>query len=170
MLESGALVTDGKYKRIMVRVIELSPSRVQGSLGAASKLNRDPGFIRDLMAHGQAQADEFLTALEFEHAWRHQDEQAVMSFFADDVTFVSSPPFPDRDPAAGVDHLSSLVTELLAGIMIDTSEKQVARDRIVWTVRAESRSRAPRFEGQAEITLQAGKITTLRLGPRAPTR
>jgi NTE family protein len=73
MLEAGVLARDSRYKSIMVRVIELSPSRLPRSLGVTSKLNRDPAFIRDLIAHGQAQADEFLTALSFEQAWRAGD-------------------------------------------------------------------------------------------------
>src|SRR5215210_8051566 len=85
MLEEGRLVRDDKYKQIVVRVIELSRSRFSRSLGTASKLNRDPHFIRALMAHGEARAGEFLTALAFENAWRSRDPAAVMGFFADDA-------------------------------------------------------------------------------------
>ena len=70
MLEEGHLVRDGKYKQIVVRVIELSRSRFSRFLGTASKLNRDPHFIRDLMSHGEARAEEFLAALAFENAWK----------------------------------------------------------------------------------------------------
>ena len=42
LLEEGALAPDGKYRTIVVRVIELSRSRLSGGLGPASKLNRDP--------------------------------------------------------------------------------------------------------------------------------
>ena len=47
MLEQGRLSRDSEYKHIVVRVIELSRSRLSLSLGAASKMNRDPGFIQD---------------------------------------------------------------------------------------------------------------------------
>ena len=50
-------------------VIELSRSQLPGGLGPTSKLNRDPAFIAGLMAHGEARAGEFLTALAFESAW-----------------------------------------------------------------------------------------------------
>ncbi len=36
---------------------------------AASKLNRDPRFIQDLIAHGEQRAGEFAAALAFERAW-----------------------------------------------------------------------------------------------------
>src|SRR5215211_3204755 len=42
LLEEGLLSPGGKYKQIVVRVIELSRSRFSRSLGTASKLNRDP--------------------------------------------------------------------------------------------------------------------------------
>src|SRR3712207_6935764 len=42
LLEEGLLSREGKYKQIVVRVIELSRSRFSRSLGTASKLNRDP--------------------------------------------------------------------------------------------------------------------------------
>lgn len=154
----------------MVRVIELSPSRMSRSLGVTSKLNRDPAFIRDLIAHGQAQADEFLTALSFEQAWRAGDPSAVMSFFADDLEFSSTQPFPDAPATRGAEHAGAFVRHHLTAIVIDATKKQVARDRVVWTLKARSGSTRSRAEGQAEITLGAGKITSLRLGPSAPSK
>jgi NTE family protein len=168
MLEAGLLASNDKYKSIVVRVIELSPSRLRRSLGAASKLNRDPVFIRDLIAHGQAQADEFLTALAFEQAWRDQDSHAVISFFADDVDFVSSPPFPEVGPTQGADRVGSFLREHLKTILVDATKKQVARDHVVWTVKVQSRGPGARAQGKAEITLRGGKIASLRLGPTTP--
>jgi NTE family protein len=73
LLEEGRLAADGRYRQIVVRLIELSRPRLSRSLGTASKLNRDPGFIRELIAHGEARAEEFLAALAFEGAWRRRD-------------------------------------------------------------------------------------------------
>src|SRR5262249_44321339 len=53
LLEAGLLAADGTYRKVMVRVLELARSRVSRSLGAASKLNRDPAFIRELIEHGE---------------------------------------------------------------------------------------------------------------------
>jgi hypothetical protein len=43
-------------------VIELSRSALPRA-SAASKLNRDPRFIQNLISHGEQQATEFLAAL-----------------------------------------------------------------------------------------------------------
>jgi NTE family protein len=59
LLAEGRLADDGRYKQIVVRVIELARPRLSRSLGTASKLNRDPAFLRDLIAHGEARAAEF---------------------------------------------------------------------------------------------------------------
>ena len=59
--------------------------RLSRALGPASKLNRDPGFIRELIAHGEDRAAEFLAALAFEAAWRAGDADAVLACFADDA-------------------------------------------------------------------------------------
>ena len=52
LLEEGVLAPGGRYRPIMVRVIELSRSRLSAWLGAASKLNRDPRVHRRADRHG----------------------------------------------------------------------------------------------------------------------
>src|SRR5256885_10895770 len=42
-------------------------SRLSAVTGAASKINRDVSFIRELIAHGEQQADEFRLARSEEH-------------------------------------------------------------------------------------------------------
>jgi hypothetical protein len=78
-----------------MRVIELTRPPRSRSLGTASKLNRDPGFLRELIDHGEARAEQFLAALAFEDAWRRGDPAAVLACFAADAELVSAPPFPD---------------------------------------------------------------------------
>ncbi len=60
MLDQGLLTPDGKYRPIVVRVIELSRSGVSRPLGARTKLNRDPAFIQALLAHGEHAWPNFL--------------------------------------------------------------------------------------------------------------
>jgi len=168
MLEAGLLAAGNGYKPIMVRIIELSPSRVPHSLGVTSKLNRDPRFLRDLIAHGRAQADEFLTALGFERAWRERDPGGVMAFCADDVEFESSPPFTARARSVGAERLGAFLDAHLGNIAMDATKKQVAGDSVVWTVRKHTRRAGSRERGEAAITLRAGKVTSLRLGPSPP--
>ena len=93
LLDDGLLATGGKYKQVVVRVLEL-PARSSRAVGPASKLNRDPAFLRDLIPHGRRQADVFLTALAFEQQWRTRDVAAVRRFLADDVELTLGHPLP----------------------------------------------------------------------------
>jgi NTE family protein len=165
LLEEGLLSPGGKYKQIVVRVIELARSRFSRSLGTASKLNRDPHFIEDLMSHGEARADEFLAALAFEDAWRSRDLEAVVNFFAEDAELVSSAPFPGDGPYNGKARIRSFLTEYLAEeIRMDLTKKQVARDGVTWTVRAAKGDEPTnRAEGVVEAEFWEGKIKALRL-------
>jgi len=165
LLEEGLLSPEGKYKQIVVRVIELSRSRFSRSLGTASKLDRDPRFIEELMSHGEARAEEFLAALAFEDAWKSRDLEAVVSFFAEDAELVSSAPFPGNGPYNGKARIRSFLSEYLAEeVRIDLTKKQVARDGVAWTVRA-AKGEEPtnRAEGVVEAEFWEGKIKALRL-------
>jgi NTE family protein len=166
LLEAGLLSPDGKYKQIVVRVIELSRSRFSRSLGTASKLNRDPRFIEDLMSHGEARAEEFLVALTFEDAWRSRDPDAVASFFTEDAELVSTAPFPSRGSHRGKRQIRRFVAKHLAGdVRVDLTRKQVARNGVAWTVRLLGGDGShDRAEGVAEAQFREGKIKALRLG------
>jgi NTE family protein len=54
LLEEGRLADDGRYKQIVVRLIELARPRLSRSLGTASTLNRDAPFTRVLVANRRA--------------------------------------------------------------------------------------------------------------------
>src|SRR5829696_4476661 len=171
LLEEGLLSPGGKYKQIVVRVIELSRSRFPQSLGTASKANRDPRFIEDLTSHGEDRAEEFLAALAFEDAWRSREPDAVMGFFADDAELVSVAPFPGRGPYRGRGQIRPFVADHLAEeVRVDLTKKQVARNGVAWTIGL-LRGEEPvnRVEGVAEAEFREGKIKTLRLsaGTRA---
>jgi NTE family protein len=168
LLAEGRLAADGKYKQIVVRVVELARPRLSRSLGTASKLNRDPAFLRDLIAHGEARAAEFLAALAFEAAWRRGDAQAVLACFADDAELVSGPPFPDRGSLRGRGQIGRFVRQhLTTGLHVDPTRKQVARDRVTWTVKAYRDAAGAAGEpvlGRAEAEFRDGRVTALRLG------
>jgi len=171
LLERGLLSADGKYKHIVVRIIELSRSRFSRSLGTASKLNRDPRFIEDLMSQGETQAEEFLAALAFEDAWRNRDADAVMNFFAEDAELVSSAPFPSQGSHSGKTQIRNFVAEHLARhIRIDLTKKQVARNAVAWTVRLPGDEGSnDRSEGVAEARFRDGKLKALRLSNETQT-
>jgi hypothetical protein len=52
---------------------------------------------------------------------------------------------------------------LTTGVHVDPTRKQVARDRVTWTVRA-SRDGGEPILGRAEAELRSGRVATLRLG------
>jgi NTE family protein len=171
LLEEG-LLAPGRYKPVVVRILELPRSRLSGlsrALGAASKLNRDPAFLRDLWAHGEDRAEEFLTAIAFEDAWRDRDVDRVLGYVADDAEVVSAAPFPTfgptRDAAVARPFLRERLTE---GMTVDATRKQVARDRVTWTVRTAADAGAEdagrRVRGRVEARFSAGRITSLRIG------
>jgi NTE family protein len=166
LLDEGLLDGGGRYKQIVVRLVELARPRLSRSLGTASKLNRDPGFIGELLAHGEARAGEFLAALAFEQAWRRRDPAAVLACFADDAELTSGPPFAEVGVLRGRRQIGRFVRErLTAGVHVDPTRKQIARDRVTWTVRA-YRGDDPndRIEGRAEAELRDGRVTAFRLG------
>jgi NTE family protein len=165
LLEEGRLADDGRYKQIVVRLIELARPRLSRSLGTASKLNRDPAFIGELLAHGQARAEEFLAALAFERAWRDRDPAAVLGCFADDAELWSAPPFPERGGLRGRQRIGRFVREhLTTDLHVDPTRKQVAGHRVTWTVRAWRDDPDRRVQGHAEAELRDGKVVALRLG------
>ena len=161
---SSRLAADGRYQQIVVRLVELARPRPSRSLGTASKLNRDPGFIRDLIAHGEARAAEFLAALAFEQAWRRRDPAAVLACFADDAELSSEPPFPDIGVLRGRRQIGRFVRErLTTGLHVDPTRKQVAGHLVTWTVRAYRDDPAEPVQGRAEAELRDGKVVALRL-------
>ena len=166
MLEQGRLPQDDKYKQIVVRVIELSRSRLSRTLGTASKQNRDPRFIQDLISHSELRAEEFLAALAFEAAWKSRDPEAVMAFFADDATLTSSAPFPKGVRYEGRTRIRSFVTEHLAReVRVDLTSKQIAQNGVAWKVRTPAGDDvANRVHGVAEVVFRGSEIESLRLG------
>jgi NTE family protein len=168
LLEAGLLQAGGKYKQVVVRVIELSRDSLPGARGA-SKLNRDPLFIQNLIAHGEQRAGEFLAALAFERAWADNDVAAVMASFAEDAELVSVPPFTGHRSHRGSGQARQFVREQLsAGVRMDLTRKLIARERVTWTLRRRDEQAGTELSGQAQAQFQDGKITSLRLGPLPP--
>ena len=89
----------------------MSRSDKSQKLGAASKLNRDPDFLDELIDQGEDSAAEFVAALGFEQAWRSGDSDALLeSYFADDARSAPLPRSP-RGPRAGSAGVRDFVTE-----------------------------------------------------------
>jgi NTE family protein len=160
LLDEGLLASDGRYKHIVVRVLELS-----WSLGTVSKLNRNPSFIRRLMTHGDERAEQFLAALAFEGAWRDKDVDSLMRFFSDDAVLVSARPFSSsRGARHGTEAIRAFIEQHITGdVVIDLTRKQTVEDRVTWTVRRQQSDRRKAVRGIAQAEFRADKVTSLHL-------
>jgi NTE family protein len=156
-----------EYRPVVVRQIEMS-----WPLGAASKLDRSPSFIRRMMSYGERRAGEFFGALAFEEAWASGDPDAVSRFFAEDAEVRVGAPFRDRPSYKGERQIRDFVQECLAehDIRIDPTKKEVAGEAVTWTVRVSPRlsgaeQDAEPAEGTAEAVFEGGKIKSLTFAP-----
>lgn len=160
LLAEGLLV-GGRYKQVTVRVLELRRPRQTRLLGPASKLNRDPRFLRELMDQGERQAEEFLAGLAFERAWRADDLDPVLRILAPDVELTSSPPFLTRELLRGSE-VHAAVADLRRGARLDLTREQLTHDRATWTVRLDGTTDV---RGQVEVEFRDRRVVRLRFGP-----
>jgi NTE family protein len=161
LLADGLLV-GGKYRQVTVRVIELDRPRSAQLLGPTSKLNRDSRFIRDLMRQGERQAEQFLTALAFERAWRRKDVDAVAGFLAEGAELESIDPFPEHAGVRG-QQLRDVLSRLCRDVRLDLTRKQLTRDQAGWTVRIDGAE--PVRRGRVDAKFRDGQLVHLRIGP-----
>ena len=157
LLAEGVLV-GGRYKHVTVRVLEFARPPSSRLLGPTSKLNRDARFLRELMAQGEQQAEEFLATLGFESAWRAKDIDAVLGHLAPDVR-------ADRRPAPFARAVAATrarrVAELCRAVR-DGPHPQAAHPRPGGVGRAAATARAA---GRIEAEIVDGAVTALRIGP-----
>jgi len=165
LIDTGELVSNS-YRPMIIRVIEMVRSKQSQAWGAASKLNRDPAFLDGLIEHGKARADQFVTALDFENAWRSGDRDLMVDFFADDAEFSSTAPFAERSIQRGQDAVRLLIdTWLAAGLRVDPTRKQIAGDTVTWRVRSSKANPGERKVGSAQARFVDGRVVSFRLGP-----
>jgi NTE family protein len=168
LLDEGLLTPSGRYGHLVVRIIELSRSRTSRLWGPASKLDREPGFLRQLMDQGALQAIEFLTALGFEDAWGRHDADGVARFLADDAEADSAAPFPAHGPARGRAEVRRFLQDHFASaVCMDLNRKQVVRDHVTWTAHGQVEQGGPAVEGRCEVTFDGSTVTRIRLGATA---
>ena len=156
-----------EYKPVVVRQIEMSLP-----LGAASKLDRSPSFIRRMMGYGERRAEEFFAALSFEEAWASRDPEAVLGFFAEDAEIRLGAPFRDRAFYRGEREVRDFVREYLANndVRVDPTKKEVVGEAVTWTVRisphlSEDEQDVEPAEGTLEAVFEGAKIRSLTFAP-----
>lgn len=165
LIDTGELVSK-TYRPVIIRVIEMVRSKQSQAWGAASKLNRDPAFLDGLIEHGKARADQFVTALAFENAWRGGDRDLMVGFFADDAQISSAAPFAERPTERGKDVVLGVIDSWLAvGLRVDPTHKQIAGDTVTWRVRSAKANPGERKVGSAQARFVDGQVVSFQLGP-----
>lgn len=165
MIERGVLRSQ-RYRPVTIRILEMNRPPSSERLGYASKLNRDPAFLRELIEQGEGQAGEFLAALRFENAWDAGDIDAVLDCFAPNALIASSSPFrrlaPTHDPEVRRQYLTD---RLAAGVLIDHNRKQIVkRNHAKWRIRSTDPTAARKVEGTAAADFRDGKVVRFSLG------
>jgi NTE family protein len=164
MIEEGHLIGGG-YKPITIRVIEMARSGKSQKLGAASKLNRDPDFLDELIDQGEARAREFVQALGFEQAWRARDIDALLRYFDDDVEISSRAPFREWPARTGLAAAREFLEAAFSReVKLDLTRKQISGDVVNWRVRLPATEGSKPVRGVAQARF-AGKIVEFRLCP-----
>jgi NTE family protein len=134
--------------------------------GYASKLDQDPAFLQQMTEPGLRQADEFLTAQDFENAWHTGDADAVLGYFADDCRIRAAAPFRQLEPTTDAAAIRSLVTDrLTAGIEVNFNRIQLAGEMVTWKVRTTSSDGGAQINGTATAAFRDGKVVDFVLGP-----
>jgi NTE family protein len=165
LLEDGSLAP-GRYKPITIRIIQMNRSARSHAMGAASKINRDPRFLDELIGQGERRTTDFLTALAFERAWVVGDADAIAGFFTEDTVVGSAAPFAVRPPRRGAAAAREFVDALLAAkVGVDLTRKQQAADHVRWRVRKPAGDDGVRVTGTAELRFENGVVTAFSLGP-----
>ena len=121
-----------------------------GLLGAASKVNRDVAFLRDLRRRGGEQADVFLTSLRFEEAWTEADVERLRALLAGARLEVEAPFGRATDDVAVL---------LATGVTRDVTRKELVGEEVAWRVAA---SGTP---GVLTVTFAGERLVSLHLGP-----
>lgn len=135
LIDRGELKSD-RIRPVTIRLLEMRRPPSSARWGAASKLNRDPAFIRELITLGKEQADDFLTSIAFEDHWRMGDVRALLHYFAHDASVTAE--FPDGrvEQTNDSNEVHRFVTEhLVTAARIDPTRKRVCRDSVAWEVR-----------------------------------
>lgn len=156
-LADGTISSD-KVRHINVRILEMKRIAETKRWGYASKLNRDPRVITDLMNLGRLQGEEMLQTIDFERAWSRGDRSAMIDHLAPDVLVSSDHPdaplAPTRDRALIRDYVDAL------GLSLDVSRKRICRNQVAWDLRSTGREGV---RGKASATLNNGTLTELTL-------
>lgn len=161
LIARGELMSQ-RVRPVTIRLMEMQRPRSAEWWGYSAKLNRDPRFIRELIALGRSQATELLAAIDFEAAWQARDAHTILDHVAQgasihvDLPGVRIPPTDDHDTVA--DFFTHQLFDLVS---IDLTRKRIHRAMVTWEVRPRGPDALAR--AAAEARLRDGLITEFRL-------
>ena len=165
LLDDG-LLAPGKYAPITIRIVQMNRTARSLAMGAASKINRDPRFLTELIEQGERRTSDFVTALAFERAWAAGDANEIVGFFTDRTEVSSTAPFAERPARQGLQAAREFVDALLeAKVGVDLTRKQHTGDHVRWRVRKPIGDDGRRVAGTAELVFESGAVRTFSLGP-----
>ncbi|WP_051214983.1 patatin-like phospholipase family protein [Granulicoccus phenolivorans] len=161
---ANGTITSPTLKHCVVRVVERRRTWRTMTWGAASKLNRDPAFIQELLALGREQAEEQIHGVAFEKAWRSGDLDQLLSHVAPDAEFDSTHPDAALAPTTDRDRIRQYVADV--GLRVDNSRTRLCREHLEWQVRAGDR---PGTRARVKVDLDtAGRARRVRITDDRP--
>ena len=154
-LADGTITSD-KLRHVTVRILEMNRLESSKEWGYASKLNRDPDFIGELIQLGRDQADEQLKAMGFEHAWSRGELDRMLDQFAPNALVSSDHPEARLAPTRDKEAIRAYIDGL--GLCVDASRARVSRESVSWDVRASGNSAR---RGKLFATFEDGSVTRM---------
>lgn len=131
---ADGVITSEQLKHCTVRVLERRRTWRTLTWGAASKLNRDPVFIDELLELGRAQAEEQILGMRFENAWNSGDPENLLTRFAPEAELSSTHSGAPLAPTRDRDVIKKFVTDI--GLRVDNSRTRLCHEHLEWEVRA----------------------------------
>ncbi len=127
-----------RVRHITVRILEMRRTDATRAWGHASKLNRDPAFIDELMELGRHQAQDQVDAMALERAWGDEDREpgSLMGRFRPGAVVSSTHPLAPLEATADPERIRGFLDEF--GLRVETSRARVCEDGARWTVHSVS--------------------------------
>ncbi len=152
---ANGTITSTEVEHITVRVLEMRRSEGARQWGYASKLNRDPEFISQLMDLGWHQAQEQVDAMAFEDDWAADDGdlEPLLDRFAPGAVVSSTHPLAPLPATSDPELLRAFFAEF--GLRVATARARICDDNASWTVQS---ARDRRIRARVRATFEEGRL------------
>ncbi|QCU79194.1 patatin [Citricoccus sp. SGAir0253] len=152
------IIRSDRVRHITVRILEMTRPPGAARWGSASKLNRDPAFIAELMEQGRRQAQEQVDAMALERDWGAADGDLapVLDRFAEGAVVASTHPLAPLEPTSDRERIRRFLDEF--GLRVETSRARVCAGGARWTVHSTADRR---ITAQVRAHFEDGRVTRL---------